>query len=88
MSRFTWKSGTTGQAFDSAGVRLTSLGLRIMAERADAVHAQLQVTSQAWGRGSVWIGTSKKMIHMYRTEIRVKGKIYPNWSEWFGELQM
>ena len=25
---------------------------------------------------------------MYRTEIRVKGKIYPSWSEWFGELQM
>ena len=25
---------------------------------------------------------------MYRTEIRVKGKIHPGWSEWFGELQM
>lgn len=25
---------------------------------------------------------------MYNTEIRVKGKINPNWSEWFGELQM
>ena len=25
---------------------------------------------------------------MYRTEIHVKGKINPNWSEWFGELQL
>ena len=25
---------------------------------------------------------------MYNTEIRVKGKIHPNWSEWFGEMQM
>ncbi len=25
---------------------------------------------------------------MYQTEIRVKGKINPNWSDWFGELQM
>jgi hypothetical protein len=25
---------------------------------------------------------------MYHTEIRVKGKINPNWSDWFGELQM
>ena len=25
---------------------------------------------------------------MYRTEIHVKGKINPNWSDWFGELQM
>ena len=25
---------------------------------------------------------------MYHTEIRVKGKINPDWSEWFGELQM
>lgn len=25
---------------------------------------------------------------MYNTEIRVKGKINPNWSEWFGELHM
>ena len=25
---------------------------------------------------------------MYRTEIRVKGKITPNWSDWFGELQV
>jgi hypothetical protein len=24
----------------------------------------------------------------YHTEIRVKGKIHPNWSDWFGELQM
>ena len=23
----------------------------------------------------------------YRTEIRVKGNINPNWSDWFGELQ-
>jgi hypothetical protein len=25
---------------------------------------------------------------MYHTEIRVKGKINPTWSDWFGELQM
>jgi hypothetical protein len=25
---------------------------------------------------------------MYRTEIHVKGKITPNWSDWFGELQL
>ncbi len=25
---------------------------------------------------------------MYRTEICVKGSINPNWSEWFGELQI
>ena len=25
---------------------------------------------------------------MYRTEIRVKGKINPNWSDWFGELHL
>jgi len=25
---------------------------------------------------------------MYHAEIRVKGKINPNWSDWFGELQM
>ena len=25
---------------------------------------------------------------MYNTEIRVKGKINPSWSDWFGELQM
>ena len=25
---------------------------------------------------------------MYRTEIHVKGKINPAWSEWFGELQV
>jgi hypothetical protein len=25
---------------------------------------------------------------MYHTEIQVKGKLAPNWSDWFGELQM
>lgn len=25
---------------------------------------------------------------MYRAEIRVKGKINPKWSDWFGEMQM
>ena len=25
---------------------------------------------------------------MYYIEIRVKGKIDPNWSDWFGELQL
>ena len=25
---------------------------------------------------------------MYCTEIHVKGKINPNWSDWFGELHM
>ena len=25
---------------------------------------------------------------MYDTEIHVKGKINPNWSDWFGELHM
>ena len=30
----------------------------------------------------------KKSIPMYRTEIRVKGKISPTWSEWFGDLQL
>ena len=27
-------------------------------------------------------------IVIYRTEIRVKGKIGPNWSDWFWELQL
>jgi hypothetical protein len=25
---------------------------------------------------------------MYQTEIHVKGRIHPSWSDWFGELQM
>jgi len=25
---------------------------------------------------------------MYNTEIHVKGKVNPNWSDWFGELHM
>jgi hypothetical protein len=25
---------------------------------------------------------------MYHTEIHVKGRIHPNWSDWFGELQL
>ncbi len=25
---------------------------------------------------------------MYRTEIHIKGKIDPSWSDWFGELQI
>lgn len=25
---------------------------------------------------------------MYRTEIRVKGKLNPDWSDWFGELEL
>jgi hypothetical protein len=25
---------------------------------------------------------------MYHTEIRVKGKINPSWSDWFGELEI
>jgi len=25
---------------------------------------------------------------MYRTEIHIKGKMNPNWSDWFGELQV
>lgn len=25
---------------------------------------------------------------MYHTEIHVRGKIDPNWSDWFGELQI
>lgn len=25
---------------------------------------------------------------MYHTEIHVRGKINPNWSDWFGEMQM
>ena len=35
-----------GIGFDSACVKATSLGLRIMRERAEAIHAALQVTSQ------------------------------------------
>jgi hypothetical protein len=27
-------------------------------------------------------------MYMYRTEIHVRGKINPNWSDWFGVLQM
>jgi hypothetical protein len=30
----------------------------------------------------------KEKIPMYRTEIRVKGKINSNWSDWFGELHV
>jgi hypothetical protein len=30
----------------------------------------------------------KKKLPMYHTEILVKGKINPNWSEWFEELEM
>jgi hypothetical protein len=29
-----------------------------------------------------------KELRMYRTEIRVRGKINPSWSDWFGELQL
>ena len=29
-----------------------------------------------------------KEMFMYHTEIHVKGKINPKWSEWFGEMQM
>ena len=29
-----------------------------------------------------------KKIAMYHTEIHVRGKINPNWSDWFGEMQM
>jgi hypothetical protein len=29
-----------------------------------------------------------KKIDMYHTEIHVRGKINPNWSDWFGEMQM
>jgi len=25
---------------------------------------------------------------MYHTEIRIKGKMNPKWSDWFGELQV
>jgi hypothetical protein len=25
---------------------------------------------------------------MYHTEIRVKGRIHPTWSDWFGEMQL
>ena len=25
---------------------------------------------------------------MYHTEIHIKGKIHPTWSDWFGELQV
>lgn len=25
---------------------------------------------------------------MFRTEIHIKGKINPHWSDWFGELQV
>lgn len=25
---------------------------------------------------------------MYQTEIHIKGKLDPNWSDWFGELQV
>ena len=35
-----------GIGFDPTGVKPTSLGLRIMRERAEAIHAQLQVVSQ------------------------------------------
>jgi signal transduction histidine kinase len=35
-----------GVGFDSTCVKPTSLGLRIMRERAEAIHAQLQVLSQ------------------------------------------
>ncbi len=32
--------------------------------------------------------TLVKNVSMYYTEIRVKGKIGPSWSDWFGELQL
>jgi signal transduction histidine kinase len=35
-----------GVGFDTTCVKPTSLGLRIMRERAEAIHADLQVTSQ------------------------------------------
>jgi Signal transduction histidine kinase, nitrate/nitrite-specific len=35
-----------GIGFDSACVKPTGLGLRIMRERAEAIHAELQVVSQ------------------------------------------
>jgi hypothetical protein len=30
----------------------------------------------------------KRENTMYHTEIRVKGNINPNWSDWFGEMHM
>ena len=30
----------------------------------------------------------KKKATMYQTEIQIKGKINPNWSDWFGELEI
>ena len=30
----------------------------------------------------------KMSIPMYGTEIHIKGKIDPSWSDWFGELQV
>ena len=40
-----------GAGFDPARIKPTSLGLRIMAERAETIHARLQITSQP-GRGT------------------------------------
>jgi signal transduction histidine kinase len=48
-----------GVGFDSTCVRPTSLGLRIMRERAEAIHAELQVSSQP-GRGTaIWLDWHK-----------------------------
>ena len=40
-----------GIGFDPSAVRPTSLGMRIMRERADAIHAHLQISSSS-GQGS------------------------------------
>jgi hypothetical protein len=64
------------------------MGLRIMRERAEAIHAEWQLVSQDSGQRSAWNGASKKQNTMYRTEIHVKGQINPNWLDWFGELQV
>ena len=45
-SRIHMEIKDNGIGFDMASVRPTSLGLRIMSERAYAIHAQLEVTSQ------------------------------------------
>ncbi len=77
-----------GIGSDPNSVKPTGQSLHILDERAGTIPARLQIASQVRGHPSARFGTLKKKIPMYHTEIHVKGKINPNWSDWFGDLQM
>ena len=46
-----WRSKDNGIGFDQTAVKPTSLGMRIMRERAEAIHAHLNISSSP-GQGN------------------------------------